>query len=388
MKTMKNLKTLFIGVALVTFSASAMAVPEITVTDSVAPADDLNIAFGDVAWNTTADETVTVTNDGITDLVIGSVNVINTVAFEFVIPNDNCGGQILPPAASCNFTVRFRPLTCCSPPPKLYTANISIMSNDPDESDVRMDISGTANNDVLDSNGDGITDGDAKALGLNPIAPGGDTDGDGLTDVFEIGGDLANPLDSDDDGLIDALETGADANNARIAALGNINGFRLWSIQTAAGETLSQVSRGTLVNPPPEVSRSNIRTMVYTTTSPVGGSVRVRMKYYSFVPNANYLIVYKVDNANVYTVLPDALWTRVDDSTLDVTLTDGDPQTDLDNIANGLIVDPLALGNATPPGSGGGGGGCTLGTRANYDPTLLAVLILLVVVKCEGQRRN
>jgi uncharacterized repeat protein (TIGR01451 family) len=38
--------------------------------------------------------------------------------------------------------------------------------------------------------------------------------------------------------------------------------------------------------------------------------------------------------------------------------------------------------------SSGGGGGCTLSTKVNHDPTLLAVLMMLVLVKCERQRRN
>jgi uncharacterized repeat protein (TIGR01451 family) len=36
--------------------------------------------------------------------------------------------------------------------------------------------------------------------------------------------------------------------------------------------------------------------------------------------------------------------------------------------------------------SSGGGGGCTLGTRANYDPTLLIILMLLLLVHCKHLR--
>ena len=77
------------------------------------------------------------------------------------------------------------------------TASITITEDDPPP--------------LLDSNGDGILDVDAIALGLDPNDPDGDTDDDGSSDVDEVGGDLNNPLDSDVDGVIDALEPGAAA---------------------------------------------------------------------------------------------------------------------------------------------------------------------------------
>ena len=72
------------------------------------------------------------------------------------------------------------------------TANVTITEDDPPP--------------AQDSNGDGLSDADAVALGLDPNDPDGDTDNDGVSDVLEVGNDVANPLDGDVDGVIDALE--------------------------------------------------------------------------------------------------------------------------------------------------------------------------------------
>ncbi len=64
-----------------------------------------------------------------------------------------------------------------------------------------------------DSNGDGISDDVAVALGLDPAAINGDTDADGIPDALELG-NPSSPTDSDGDGVIDALEVGNLATSA------------------------------------------------------------------------------------------------------------------------------------------------------------------------------
>jgi hypothetical protein len=59
-----------------------------------------------------------------------------------------------------------------------------------------------------DLDNDGLSDSDEATLGSNPDDP--DSDGDGLDDASEVGGDVSNPLDSDGDGMIDALESSID----------------------------------------------------------------------------------------------------------------------------------------------------------------------------------
>lgn len=68
---------------------------------------------------------------------------------------------------------------------------------------------------VRDHNGDGVSDAQAAALGLDVFTATGDTDGDGIADQLEIGAP-ATPADSDGDGIIDALEYGAAADDATV----------------------------------------------------------------------------------------------------------------------------------------------------------------------------
>ena len=223
-------------------------------------------------------------------------------------------------------------------------------------------MNGTAVVAGTDSNGDGLTDWDALMLGLDPADRDGDTDGDGVSDVAEIGGDIANPLDTDGDGVIDAMEPGADATNGQVAA-----GLRIPAVggtvtlTTEAGQTLSGVTVDTPTGGPGDVVFAH-GAVSYVTTAPPGGTVRMRMSFSLAFPDK--LVVYKVDGNGTYVALPDSLWTRIDDHTLEVAVTDGDPMTDADGVVNGLIVDPVALGNdvrADFDFTDGGGGGCSLG---------------------------
>lgn len=60
----------------------------------------------------------------------------------------------------------------------------------------------------LDTDLDGLVNHLEAALGTDPVVS--DSDGDGVLDGVEIGGDLAHPLDTDRDGRIDALESATD----------------------------------------------------------------------------------------------------------------------------------------------------------------------------------
>jgi hypothetical protein len=109
-------------------------VPDIAVTDSVAPTGDLQIPFGDVTVGTTSDQTVTVANNGTGDLLIGT---INSIAAPFGILNDTCSGQTIAPGGSCTFTTRFSPNATTS-----FSGNFAIPSDDPDENPVTVQVSG------------------------------------------------------------------------------------------------------------------------------------------------------------------------------------------------------------------------------------------------------
>ena len=239
----------------------------------------------------------------------------------------------------------------------------------------------------VDSNGDGISDADASALGLDPNDPDGDTDDDAATDVDETGGDPSNPLpvDSDGDGVIDALEPGLSATDAGVASGLTLSSGDSMTITTAAGEMLSEVSTDSASGGPTGINFP-FGTISYTTTSPVGGSVTVRMAFTADLPSP--LVLYK-ENNGVFTELPASTWSLVDPATVDITLTDGDPLTDLDPVA-GSIKDPVAPAEAVPLTStsgGGGGGGCVLNTAARQDRDPIFPLLMLALLGYGFRRR-
>lgn len=204
-------------------------------------------------------------------------------------------------------------------------------------------VDGTAVLAGADSNGDGISDAVAAALGLDATGLDGDTDDDGTSDVIEVGADVNNPTDSDGDGVINAIEPGSAATDASVATSLAVSNNQTVTI-TATGQSLTQVSAGAATGGPVRVAFP-YGTVSYVTTSAVGGSVTVRMAFSSDLPEADKLVIYKVDSAGAYTLLPTSAWTKVGARTVDVTLTDGDPATDLDGVANGSITDPIAVGN-------------------------------------------
>ncbi len=239
-------------------------------------------------------------------------------------------------------------------------------------------MDGTAQDANTDSNNDGLSDADARRLGLDPFVADGDTDGDGIPDVDEIGGDINNPLDSDGDGVIDALEPGADALNDQIAS-----GLRIPAVggtvtlTTEPGQHLSGVVVTTPIGGPPDVVFAH-GAIGYATTAPLGGTVRVQMRFSLEFPTN--LVVYKIDGNGAFSILPSSLWTRIDDRTLEIAVTDGDPVTDADGLVNGLIVDPVALGNDVRAGfdfTDSGGGGCSLGAGGGHGRAGEWLLVLL-----------
>jgi hypothetical protein len=235
-----------------------------------------------------------------------------------------------------------------------------------------------------DSNGDGLLDSEISALNLNPSAPNGDTDGDGVADSIEIGADPEHPLDSDGDGVIDALEPGADASNASVASDAPLPDGSSVTIRTEGGELLKDI--GSSQNIAPAGVTLPFGEISYTVTAPVGGSVKVTLAFSADLPTN--LTLYKVNHSGAFNALPASVWSRVNARTIDLTLTDGDPQTDLDGVADGVIDDPIALAEVSAAG-GGSGGGCGMSQDGRFDPLFPLLLAGLGLLLVSGRlRRN
>jgi CSLREA domain-containing protein len=127
-------------------TGTAAPVPDIAVTDSVAPTSDLQIPFGNVMEGNVSDQTVTITNNGNADLTIGTVASANPLTAPFGITVDTCSGQTIAPARSCALTARFAPTSTGG-----FTDSFDIPNNDPDTPTVTMSVSGTGLSSVVNN---------------------------------------------------------------------------------------------------------------------------------------------------------------------------------------------------------------------------------------------
>jgi len=121
----------------VTGTGSPVPVADISVTDSVSPAADLQVAYGDVNVGASVNQTITVTNAGTADLVLGTVAGLNALAAPFDVVTDDCSGQTVVPTDSCTIVVAFEPAAA-----QAYNDSFDIPSNDPDEASVVVNLSG------------------------------------------------------------------------------------------------------------------------------------------------------------------------------------------------------------------------------------------------------
>ena len=93
-----------------------------------------NGAFGDVKVGSNSTRTVTISNVGDANLVMGS---LSGLAAPFSIVSNGCSGATVAPSASCTVGVRFAPTTTGS-----RSDTLNIPSNDPDEAIVDFNVNG------------------------------------------------------------------------------------------------------------------------------------------------------------------------------------------------------------------------------------------------------
>jgi len=115
--------------------------PNIVISDSVSPTGDRQLPFGNVVEMATEQQTVTISNDGSANLVLGNIAQSNSLAAPFSIANDNCSAQTLLPSANCQLNVIFSPTSIAD-----YSDSFDIPSSDADEVSVIINVSGTGIN--------------------------------------------------------------------------------------------------------------------------------------------------------------------------------------------------------------------------------------------------
>ncbi len=99
---------------------------------SVNPA---SVDFGNINLDSSLEQTVTVSNEGNVDLIIGTITEPQA---PFSITTDNCSGQTLTPLANCAIIVKFAPTSI-----GLLNSDFNIPSDDPDENPVTTGLSGS-----------------------------------------------------------------------------------------------------------------------------------------------------------------------------------------------------------------------------------------------------
>ena len=199
---------------------------------------------------------------------------------------------------------------------------------------------------------------------------GTDSNSNGVLDSEE-GSDPGQ--DADNDGIPDYQDT----DTARVRHAG---GSEKILMQTTAGAFSEVKCLGDDDPEVPQTGKPNMRfpygTLDFSITGLAAGqSVDLALTFPEDVP-IDYKY-YKISAANGWVQTPFA--SNDGDNVIVLTLTDGDPATDADGVANGVIQDPGALASSSSSGSGGGGGGgCFISSTSQQSPSGIIVLVLSV----------
>jgi len=224
---------------------------------------------------------------------------------------------------------------------------------------------------------DGITDAMERILGTNPKAVNSNISG-ASTDLKDAVF-LNNPSDSDNDGISDILEDNASVLDASVVTgIPAATGATTFTIR-GNGSPIQSVAVNQTGSAPVNII-SSYGVLSYNVLTSIGGTATIQINSSQpFGTNAQY---YKVDAAGNYSLIPASNITQIGANTINLTLTDGGAF-DLDGVANGVIVDPIAFGQAPQvlgANGGIGGGGCVLqGNSTSTDPLLPACILLSIL---------
>jgi hypothetical protein len=113
--------------------------PTILATDTQGVTTDRAIAYGTRIIGESLPSTITLSNTGGVNLVIGSIGGVNGLAAPFSIMTDNCSAATLAPAGTCTIVVDYSPVTAA-----VSSDSFDIPSNDPNNSSIAIALSGTS----------------------------------------------------------------------------------------------------------------------------------------------------------------------------------------------------------------------------------------------------
>ncbi len=116
----------------ITGTGAAVGSPDIDILPS------RGISFPNIMAGATADQEITISNNGNIPLTILS-STAPTEPFSIVAGEDNCSNQTLAPNQSCIMKIRFTPAGS-----GIFNSDFDIRSNDPDENRVTVNVSGSA----------------------------------------------------------------------------------------------------------------------------------------------------------------------------------------------------------------------------------------------------
>lgn len=139
-----------------------------------------SVLFNDVMVGETAQDTITISNIGLTELAITDISIASGADFS---QTNDCPSVLLP-ATTCQITVNFTPTVAGT-----LTDTLTVLSNDPDEPSISVTLSGNGINTLPDlvvtsiSSPDPLIEGEYVTVGFT-IANQGDADVNGGYNVY------------------------------------------------------------------------------------------------------------------------------------------------------------------------------------------------------------
>jgi hypothetical protein len=163
--------------------------PDITVTDNSGSATDLSMDFGARSGGGGWVNSVTITNDGNSDLTLGSIAQSDTLSAPYSIINSTCA-VTLSVGAFCGFDVLFTPTSN-----GIFNDTFDIPSDDPDENPVIFSVTGTSSDIVQPFPG-----GDADITATDNSGDANDLSID--FGIIEVGQSIDNTVTLTNDGVV------------------------------------------------------------------------------------------------------------------------------------------------------------------------------------------